>query len=97
MSAAAAGTPASAPAAAPAAPATRRRTAGGTIERFTLPAVFLFTIVLFSVLKPTVFPTTTNLIAIVQQNLPLLVLVGGICVVLSLREFDLSFGYIAGA
>ncbi|PPF85645.1 hypothetical protein C5B96_06160 [Subtercola sp. Z020] len=94
MSVAAAGTPAPAPAAAPAA---RRRTAGGTVERFTLPAVFIFTIVLFSVLKPAVFPTATNFIAIVQQNLPLLVLVGGICVVLSLREFDLSFGFIAGA
>ncbi len=67
------------------------------IERWTLPVVFVVTIVLFSVLRPAVFPTATNFIAIVQQNLPLLVVVGGICVVLSLREFDLSFGFVAGA
>ncbi|MBU1587171.1 MAG: ABC transporter permease [Actinobacteria bacterium] len=67
------------------------------LERWTLPAVFVAAIVLFSVLKPAVFPTATNFIAIVQQNLPLLIVVGGICVVLALREFDLSFGYVAGA
>jgi ribose/xylose/arabinose/galactoside ABC-type transport system permease subunit len=74
-----------------------RRISAASLERWTLPVVFVLAIVLFSVLKPTVFPTATNFIAIVQQNIPLLVLVGGICVVLSLREFDLSFGYIAGA
>lgn len=78
------------------APPRRRLTAAG-LERWTLPVVFVLTIVLFSVLKPAVFPTATNFIAIVQQNLPLLVVVGGLCVVLALREFDLSFGFVAGA
>ncbi|MFB2581456.1 ABC transporter permease [Herbiconiux sp. P15] len=79
-----------------AAPPRRRLTSAG-IERWTLPVVFVLTIVLFSVLKPAVFPTANNFIAIVQQNLPLLMVVGGVCVVLALREFDLSFGYVAGA
>jgi ribose/xylose/arabinose/galactoside ABC-type transport system permease subunit len=74
-----------------------RRITSAHIERWTLPAVFVAAIVLFSILRPNVFPTATNFIAIVQQNLPLLVVVGGICVVLALREFDLSFGYVAGA
>ncbi|MHA0111409.1 hypothetical protein ACXYUI_30520, partial [Klebsiella pneumoniae] len=71
-------------------------TAAG-LERWTLPAVFVLAIALFSILKPAVFPTPANFIAIVQQNLPLLVVVGGLCVVLALREFDLSFGFVAGA
>lgn len=79
------------------APTPRRRITAAGLERWTLPAVFVLAIALFSILKPAVFPTPANFIAIVQQNLPLLVVVGGLCVVLALREFDLSFGFVAGA
>jgi ribose/xylose/arabinose/galactoside ABC-type transport system permease subunit len=59
--------------------------------------VFVAAIVFFSILRPDVFPTANNLVSVLQQNLPLLLVVAGLCVVLALREFDLSFGSIAGA
>lgn len=75
----------------------RRVVSVQTIEQWTLPVVFLAVLILFSALRPSVFPTYGNLVAVLQQNLPLLLLVAGLCLVLSLREFDLSFGYSAGA
>jgi ribose/xylose/arabinose/galactoside ABC-type transport system permease subunit len=80
--------------------ARRRRLGVGSVElleQWGLPIVFVMVIIVFSVLKPDVFPTFTNVKAILQENLPLLLLVAGLTVVLSLREFDLSFGYTAGA
>lgn len=79
-------------------PARRRpRVSIETLEQWSLPIVFILVLIVFSVLKPDVFPTFTNLKSVLQQNLPLLLLVAGLSVVLSLREFDLSFGYTAGA
>jgi len=79
----------------PAAESPRRLRSG--IERWSLPVVFALAVVIFSIARPNVFPTLNNFVAIVQQNLPLLLIVGALCVVLSLREFDLSFAYTAGA
>ncbi|MGN6325770.1 ABC transporter permease [Pseudolysinimonas sp.] len=86
-----------APAASPARVAPARPNLGRGIQRWSLPIVFVAAIVLFSILRPDVFPTVNNLVSVLQQNLPLLLVVAGLCLVLSLREFDLSFGFIAGA
>lgn len=67
------------------------------VERWSLPAVFVATIIIFSVARPEVFPTFDNAVSILHLNLPQLVVLGGLCVVLAMREFDLSFAFVAGA
>lgn len=67
------------------------------VERWSLPVVFVLTLVIFSAARPDAFPTVATASAILHQNLPTLLVLAGLCMVLSLREFDLSFPFVAGA
>jgi ribose/xylose/arabinose/galactoside ABC-type transport system permease subunit len=68
----------------------------GLLERFSLVIVFALVAVTFSALRPSTFATTTNVAAILDQAAPLMVMSAGLVVVLVMREFDLSFGSVAG-
>ncbi|GGM25788.1 MULTISPECIES: ABC transporter permease [Micromonospora] len=73
------------------------RWSGQSLERWILPGVFVLTVGFFSIARPDAFLTVTNARSLVQQSAPLLIVLGGLCVVLAMREFDLSFASIAGA
>lgn len=66
-------------------------------ERFSLPLAFIVVVVGFSVLLPDTFATGNNVLAILDQAAPLMVMASGLIVVLVMKEFDLSIGAVAGA
>ncbi|MBU2668166.1 ABC transporter permease [Actinoplanes bogorensis] len=70
---------------------------GPSWERWILPGVFVLTVAFFTIARPGAFFTVSNGRSLLQQNAPLLIVLGGLCVVLAMREFDLSFASIAGA
>lgn len=66
------------------------------VSQFGVLIAFALTIVVFSALKPKVFPTVDNLQSILTLAAPLLILSCGLTVVLVMGDFDLSIGAIVG-
>jgi ribose transport system permease protein len=66
------------------------------LERFGIIAVWIAVIVIFSVLKPSTFPTTVNFETIFGTQAVLLVMTLGLLVALTAGEFDLSIGAVMG-
>jgi ribose transport system permease protein len=62
---------------------------GGTL--FALAVLIVF----FSLLRPHTFPTSSNLINVLNQGAVLAMIAGGLTMVLVLGEFDLSISYVA--
>ncbi len=72
---------------------TERLRGGGA--RLGVPAVLIFLIVLFSLLKPDTFATWDNASTIAQNEMVLLIIAMASLLPLIVGEFDLSVGYIA--
>jgi ribose transport system permease protein len=90
--------PAGAAARAPVArPLVPRRSAGlDYLSRYGVLAVFVVMFGVFCLLRPSTFPTSDNLTSILQASSSLAVVASGLTVVFVMREFDLSFGAMAG-
>lgn len=73
-----------------------RRPIGRLLTNFGVPLALLFTVALFSLLRPAAFPTWRNLDAILTLAAPLAVTALGITVVLAQGDLDLSFGSVIG-
>jgi ribose transport system permease protein len=65
-------------------------------SRYGLLAAFLLTIVVFSIARPSTFPTGRNLESILTSAAPSLILALGLTVVLVMQDFDLSIGAMIG-
>ena len=75
----------------------RSRTSAADIaSRYGLLIAFLVTILVFSIAKSNVFPTTRNAESILTAAGPSLILAVGLTVVLVMQDFDLSIGAIIG-
>jgi ribose transport system permease protein len=69
----------------------------GTIaSRYGLLIAFLTAIAVFSLVRPSTFPTGTNAEAILTLAAPSLIVAVGLTVVLVMQDFDLSFGAMIG-
>ena len=66
------------------------------LERYGILLVWIAVIVLFSVLRPSTFPTTVNFETIFGTQAVLLVMTLGLIVALTAGEFDLSIGAAMG-
>jgi ribose transport system permease protein len=66
------------------------------LAKYGVLIALVLSIVVFSVLKPHVFPTTANLQAIVEQFSPLAIIAFGLTVVLVMGDFDLSVAGMIG-
>jgi ribose transport system permease protein len=78
--------------------ATGRRP-GSALEaasRYGLLAAFLLTILVFSIARPSTFPTGRNAESILTSAAPPLILALGLTVVLVMQDFDLSIGAMIG-
>lgn len=74
----------------------RRRFDGGDfLERYGVILALLAIIVLFSILRPETFPTSSNVRNVLNQTAVLIVLSSGLTIALVLGDFDLSIGNIA--
>jgi ribose transport system permease protein len=75
------------------------RTAGSALWRqlynYLLLLVLLATIALFSVLRPTTFPTVANLASILVGGAPLVLISLAVVLPLIVNQFDLTPGYVA--
>jgi ribose transport system permease protein len=75
------------------------RRAGSFTElasRYGLLVAFLLTIVVFSIARPSTFPTGRNVESILTSAAPPLILALGLTVVLVMQDFDLSIGAMIG-
>jgi ribose transport system permease protein len=74
----------------------RESVAGGRIgdlaERYALVAVWIFIIVMFSALRPDIFPTAENFTTIFGSQSVLVILALGLILPLVVGQFDLSIG-----
>ncbi|MGK9269511.1 ABC transporter permease [Williamsia muralis] len=69
----------------------RRRVSGGpALEKYALVLALIVVVVVFSVLRPQVYPTTSNLQNILGSQAVLLILALGLIIPLTAGEFDLS-------
>lgn len=66
------------------------------VERYGIILVWGIVIVVFSILKPSTFPTTINFETIFGTQAVLLVMTLGLLVALTAGEFDLSIGAVMG-
>lgn len=66
------------------------------IERYGILLVWVAVIVVFSILRPSTFPTTINFETIFGTQAVLLVMTLGLIVALTAGEFDLSIGSVMG-
>lgn len=73
----------------------KRLSGGDFLERYGVILALLAIILLFSVLRPETFPTSSNIRNILNQTAVLIVLSSGLTVALVLGDFDLSIGNIA--
>jgi ribose transport system permease protein len=69
---------------------TRRIGAGPAFEKYALVVALVAVVVVFSVLRPEVYPTTSNLQNILGSQAVLLILALGLIIPLTAGEFDLS-------
>jgi ribose transport system permease protein len=67
-----------------------------TASRYGLLVAFLLTIVVFSIARPSTFPTGRNAESILTSAAPPLILALGLTVVLVMQDFDLSIGAMIG-
>jgi ribose transport system permease protein len=75
---------------------TRRDLANIVLTRYGVVLAFLLMILVFSLIKPHVFPTWGNWKSILTTSAPPLILAVGLTVVLAMQDFDLSFGAMVG-
>jgi ribose transport system permease protein len=66
------------------------------LTRYGVVLAFLLMILVFSLIKPHVFPTWGNWKSILTTSAPPLILAAGLTVVLAMQDFDLSFGAMVG-
>lgn len=66
------------------------------VERYGILIVWIAVIVLFSIMRPSTFPTTVNFETIFSTQAVLLVMTLGLIVALTAGEFDLSIGAAMG-
>lgn len=66
------------------------------IAKYGLLIAFLLTVIVFSIARPSTFPTLDNLKSILTLASPPLILAVGLTVVLVMQDFDLSFGAMIG-
>ena len=66
------------------------------IAKYGVLVALVVTIIVFSALKPHVFPTGSNLKAILEQFSPLAIIAFGLTVVLVMGDFDLSVAGMIG-
>jgi ribose/xylose/arabinose/galactoside ABC-type transport system permease subunit len=71
-------------------------TVGQWMVRYSLVLVFLAVVGFFSLANPDTFLTWSNARSILDQSAPLVLVATGLTLVLVMREFDLSFGAVAG-
>jgi ribose transport system permease protein len=72
------------------------RTIGTRTRPYALVVALAATVILFSVLKPAIFPTTANVQTMLRQMVPLAIPAFGLTVVLVMNDFDLSLGAMMG-
>jgi ribose transport system permease protein len=66
------------------------------LPRYGLLIAFAVVIVVFSIAKPHVFPTGSNVKSILTESAPPLIMAVGLTVVLAMQDFDLSIGAMVG-
>lgn len=66
------------------------------LGRYSLVAILLLGIVIFSIATPSTFFTTQNLWTIANEQIVVVLLALGVTIVLIVGEFDLSIGYVLG-
>jgi ribose transport system permease protein len=66
------------------------------LPRYGVIIAFIVMIAVFSILKPHVFPTWTDVKSILTQSAPPMILAVGLTTVLAMQDFDLSFGAMIG-
>ena len=66
------------------------------LAKYGVLMALVLTIVVFSALKPDVFPTSANFKAIAEQFAPLAIIAFGMTVVLIMGDFDLSVAGMIG-
>ncbi len=66
------------------------------LPRYGVIIAFLVMIAVFSILKPHVFPTGSDVKSILTQSAPPGILAVGLTTVLAMQDFDLSFGAMIG-
>lgn len=81
---------------APTQPQPVRRRRSFSLERFVLPLTWIAVIVVFSILKPDVFPTGDNASAILSINAVLVVLTIGLLAPLTVGDLDISAAAVVG-
>ncbi|MCW2994634.1 MAG: transporter permease [Conexibacter sp.] len=87
------------PGGAPLAAGAAGRRSGSLTElasRYGLVGAFLLTLIVFSVARPSTFPTGRNAESILTSAAPPLILALGLTVVLVMQDFDLSIGAMIG-
>jgi len=67
-----------------------------SLERYVLPLTWLAVIIVFSILKPDVFPTGDNASAILSINAVLVVLTIGLLAPLTVGDLDISAAAVVG-
>lgn len=77
-------------------PAVRRRRRNLSLERYALPLTWVAVIIVFSILKPDVFPTGDNASAILSINAVLVVLTIGLLAPLTVGDLDISAAAVVG-
>lgn len=66
------------------------------LSRYGVLVVFLMMCGMFAILRPSTFPNWENIKSLLQASAPLAIVACGLTVVFVMREFDLSFGALAG-
>lgn len=74
----------------------RRPGSAGLLARYGVVLAFLVMIAVFSILKPHVFPTGSDIKTILTLAAPSAILAIGLTVVLAMQDFDLSIGSMIG-
>jgi ribose transport system permease protein len=65
-------------------------------SKYGLLIAFLITIIVFSLARPSAFPTGRNVESILTNAAPAMIIAVGLTVVLVMQDFDLSFGGMIG-
>lgn len=74
----------------------RNVSVGSIASKYGLLIFFLLTIVVFSIARPSTFPTGENAESILTLAAPPMIMAVGLTVVLVMQDFDLSFGGMIG-
>ena len=74
----------------------RRGISGASLEPIALPLTWVAVIILFSVLRPQVFPTTADVSSILSSQAVLVVVTMGVLAPLTVGDFDISAASVVG-